>query len=51
MSYFDLADVGACDFNSFVRALDKFGCNFKTNEMRALFDKYDLDRSGKLDYE
>lgn len=31
MSYFDLGDVGACDFGSFVRALDKFGCNFKRN--------------------
>jgi Ca2+-binding EF-hand superfamily protein len=31
--------------------MDKFGCNFKEHELRALFKKYDTDRSGKLDYE
>ena len=51
LSYFDLGDEKACDLPTFTRALDKFGCNFKSNEIRALFNKYDADCSGKLDYE
>lgn len=31
--------------------MDKFGCIFKESEMRALFEKYDADQSGYLDYE
>lgn len=51
ISYFDLGDQKACDLPTFTRALDKFGCNFKKHEVKALFVKYDLDKSGRLDYE
>ena len=51
LSYFDLGDEKSCDLANFTRALDKFGCTFKPHEIRALFNKYDVDGSGKLDYE
>lgn len=41
----------SCDLETFTKALDKFGCNFKKHEIRALFVKYDTDKSGRLDYE
>lgn len=51
MSYFDLGDEKRCDLECFSKGLDKFGCNFKPNEIRTLFNKYDADKSGHLDYE
>jgi Ca2+-binding EF-hand superfamily protein len=51
MSYFDLGDNKSCDLKTFARALDKFGCNFKDHEIKALFNKYDVNKSGDLDYE
>ena len=51
ISYFDLGDQKSCDLETFTKALDKFGCNFKKHEIRALFVKYDTDKSGRLDYE
>lgn len=35
----------------FAKGLDKFGCNFKPHEIKTLFLKYDLDKSGRLDYQ
>lgn len=49
MAYFDLGDKGECDLATFSKALDKFGCNFKKNEISALFKKYDSNNSGTLD--
>lgn len=49
LSYFDLGDTRYADFAAFKKGLDKFGCNFKENEMRVLFDKYAAN--GTLDYE
>lgn len=51
LSYFDLGDQKSCDITAFTKALEKFGCTFKANEIKALFTKYDTDNSGKLDYE
>ncbi len=51
MSYFDLNDNGKVEMNEFKLGLDKFGCVFKDNEILALFQKYDADNSGCLDYE
>ena len=48
ISYFDLSDSHFCDFNGFKQGLDKFGCVFSENELRALFDKYSAD--GQLNY-
>ena len=31
--------------------MDKFGCVFKDNEIRAVFEKYDTNGSGTLEYE
>lgn len=47
--YFDLEDKKYCNYVEFKRGLDKFGCNFKEHEMKALFDKYAVD--GTLSYE
>ena len=38
--YFDLEDRKSCHFAQFKQGLDKFGCNFKEHELRALFLKY-----------
>jgi hypothetical protein len=35
--YFDLEDKKQCGYPQFKQGLDKFGCNFKEHEMRALF--------------
>lgn len=51
LAYFDLNDNGIVEFDEFKRALDKFGCVFKDNEIRALFNKYDANNNGTLDYE
>lgn len=37
ISYFDLGDQKSCDLETFAKALDKFGCNFKKHEIRTLF--------------
>ena len=51
LHFFDLSDSGACDYESFKKGMDKFGCNFKEHEMKALYDAFDVDHSGKLEYE
>ena len=51
MAYFDLEDKGFIDYCNFKRALDKFGCNFKEKEMKAIFCKFDANQNGKLEYE
>jgi Ca2+-binding EF-hand superfamily protein len=35
----------------FIKVMEAFGCTFKEPEIQALFNKFDLDKSGKLDYE
>ena len=49
MSYFDLGDEKKCCYEGFKKGLDKFGCNFKECEMKALFCKY--SEGDYLDYE
>lgn len=44
-------DNGKVEKNEFIKGLDKFGCVFKDNEINALFEKYDSDNSGCLNYE
>ena len=48
LSYFDLADARYTNFDAFKKGLDKFGCVFKENELRVLFNKY--SDNGTLDY-
>ena len=48
-TYFDLGDRSDTDFSGFKAGLDKFGCVYKENELRVLFDKHSVD--GRLNYE
>merc|ERR1712072_788763 len=50
MSYFDLQNTGRVSCQSFKDALDKFGCVFKCHEIKAVFNKYDQEGSGTIDY-
>lgn len=49
MFYFDLEDKKTCKCDQFKKGLDKFGCNFKEHELKALFDKY--SNGEELNYE
>ena len=49
--FFDSNENGAIDFGEFTRALQNYGCTFPDADLRALFQKYDLDNSGYLVYE
>ena len=49
--HFDLNDSGTICLAEFLQVLEAYGCVFGHDEIRALFNKYDKDRSGKLDYE
>jgi Ca2+-binding EF-hand superfamily protein len=44
-----LEDNKQIGFEQFIKGLDKFGCNFKDFELRALFSKY--SHGGYLNYE
>ena len=48
--YFDVMNAGAVDFAQFSRALEKCGMQFPEQQLRPLFDEYDKDGSGSLDY-
>ena len=49
--YFDIMNKGAVDFNQFQRVLEKTGMYYPETQLRPLFDIYDRDRSGSLDYQ
>ena len=49
--HFDLNDSGTICLEEFLQVLEAYGCVFGHEEIRSLFNKYDKDRSGKLDYE
>lgn len=49
--YFDIYEKGVVDLNQFSQALSKFGCVFSEAERAALFQKYDKDKSGKINYD
>jgi Ca2+-binding EF-hand superfamily protein len=51
LSYFDLNDNGKVEIDELKKGLDKFGCVFKDKEINALFQKYDTNNTGCLDYE
>ena len=48
--YFDIMNKGAVDFTQFSRVLEKTGMYFPEEQLRPLFDIYDADSSGSLDY-
>lgn len=49
--HFDLNENGVISLDEFKQVLDAYGCVFKDAEIFALFNKYDKDNSGMLDYE
>lgn len=48
--YFDYADKGAVNFNEFTRVMIKTGMYFPEEELRNLFNEYDLNGNGLVDY-
>lgn len=49
--YFDLNNSGDVSFDEFVKAIEKIGVQaFTEDEFKELFDFYDTDKSGALDY-
>ena len=49
--HFDLDGYGTIEPSEFKRALETLGCVFKDHELEAVFNKYDANANGKLDYE
>jgi Ca2+-binding EF-hand superfamily protein len=49
--HFDLDGFGTIEMNEFTKSLETLGCVFKSFEIEALFNKYDANANGKLDYE
>lgn len=49
--FFDADGSGAVTISEFQGALERLGCVFTINEIRALFNKYNKSGSGKLIYE
>ena len=48
--FFDMQDKGSVDFQMFCRVLEKSNMYFPAPELQVLFDSYDQDASGALDY-
>ena len=48
--YFDVMNAGAVNFSQFQRVLEKSGMYYPESQLRPLFDLYDRDGSGSLDY-
>lgn len=49
--HFDLDGYGTIEPSEFKKALETLGCVFKDIELEAIFNKYDTNGNGKLDYE
>lgn len=49
--HFDLDGRGTVSPAEFKQALETLGCTFKPNELSAIFNKYDTNGSGQLDWE
>ena len=48
--YFDVMNKGSVDFVQFQRVLEKSGMYYPEQQLQPLFDLYDQDGSGSLDY-
>ena len=49
--YFDLDNSGACSKDEFLKAITKIGITgFTDNNLAEVFESYDEDKSGELDY-
>lgn len=49
--HFDLDGKGTVSPSEFKKALETLGCTFKEQELAAIFNKYDANGSGGLDFE
>lgn len=49
--HFDLDGFGTIEPKEFVKALETLGCVFSRPQMEALFNKFDANGNGKIDYE
>jgi len=49
--HFDVHGYGTIEPAEFQKALSTLGCVFKDGELEAIFNKYDANANGKLDYE
>lgn len=48
--YFDIFDRGSVSFGDFLRTVEKIGLYYTAQELEPLFQEYDEDGSGHLDY-
>ncbi len=48
--YFDIFDRGTVTFVDFLRTVEKIGLYYTPLELEPLFQEYDTDASGALDY-
>lgn len=48
--FFDVMNKGSVDFDTFQRVLEKGGMYYPPEQLKPLFDFYDRDGSGSLDY-
>ncbi len=48
--FFDIADRGSVSFNDFMKAMEKIGLYYGPQEMKPLFESYDENGNGELDY-
>lgn len=49
--HYDVNENGVLSLPEFTEVLIAYGCVFRENEILAIFNKYDTDGSGYLDYE
>lgn len=48
--FFDTSNRGCVDFDLFQKVLEKAGMSYPEPTLQGLFDEYDADQSGSLDY-
>ena len=48
--FFDVTGNGHVDFGEFQKTMEKLGMQYPDEQMRPLFNQYDRDGSGELDY-
>ncbi len=48
--YFDIFDRGTVTFADFMRTVEKIGLYYPPQVLQPLFEEYDTDQSGYLDY-
>ena len=49
--YFDVQGDGTVEFDTFFKVCEKTGMYFPEEQLKPLFDSYDRDGSGALDYQ